>query len=1191
MTDTGDRSMVLNERIETLSAGDSQFKAARRLPAVFESMSEPGLALTEIIDRCFRGYADRDALSAREPVRDPLTGNASNELLGSFTAISYRELRRRSDVLSRALSAAGLLPGELVAIFGFTSVDYTVVDLACTRMGAATVALQTSSSAKQIAPIIKETAPRVWAVSIEDLETAAAVVPEVNSVQELLVFDYSSEADGDRQKFAEISERLQEVAPHIRIRTLDEQLEFGKELPELPLFVPKPGQDPMATLIYTSGSTGTPKGAVYTQSMVARLWRRGFFGTEAQIPALHYQNMPMSHMMGRAWLVTTLATGGVAFFAAKSDMSTLFEDLALVRPTSLCLVPRVCEVVFQRFHSELNQKAVVEHQSSSADLEQRENQVLTEFREKLFGGRVLSAICGSAPLAPEIRTFMESCLQLHLADGYGATETGGGVLADGKIIRPLVVDYQLVDVPELGYFATDNPHPRGELYVKTVAQIPGYYKRPELNSEVFDEHGFYKTGDVMALIGPDELAYVDRSKNVLKLSQGEFVAVANIEATLASSPYIKQIYVYGSSAQSFLLAVVVPNTEALRGKDPRAAIITSIQKIAAESGLNSYEIPRDFVLEAEPFSRENGLLSGIGKLLRPALKAQYSAQLEAIYRDIDSNRRSSVDELRVLRDELPTLETVRRAVHLTLGVELASLNAESNFGELGGDSLAAFSFASVLENIFQIEVPIQITNSPAASLGTIAGYIDRERASVSNRASFASVHGAGSESIHAADLTLEKFIDAQTLTDSTKLPSVKEQPQTVLLTGANGYLGRFVCLEWLERLAQTGGKLICLARGSDDQAARARIVEVFDGPDARLTAHFQELAEKHLEVLAGDLGEPDLGLGKATWLRLANSVDRIVHVAALVNHVLPYRQLFAANVVGTAEIIKLALTSTLKPVSYVSSVAVSALPDGSLIDELADIRQASPERPIDGSYANGYGSSKWAGEVLLREAHDLSGLPVTVFRSDMILAHSRYTGQLNVPDMFTRLLFSIAATGLAPYSFYQLDSEGRRQRAHYDGLPGDFTAQAMTEIGTRANSGYRTYNVFNGHDDGISQDVFVDWIESTGVPINRVSDYQEWLSSFELAMKALPAEQRQHSVLPLLQAFGRPAPPASDGESAANQQFRAAVRATGLGTDGDIPHIDQDLIRKYLSDLRELGLLPEAPGSASQAEHFATADA
>ena len=82
------------------------------------------------------------------------------------------------------------------------------------------------------------------------------------------------------------------------------------------------------------------------------------------------------------------------------------------------------------------------------------------------------------------------------------------------------------------------------------------------------------------------------------------------------------------------------------------------------------------------------------------------------------------------------------------------------------------------------------------------------------------------------------------------------------------------------------------------------------------------------------------------------------------------------------------------------------------------MRQSSATRVVNDNYANGYGNSKWAGEVLLREAHDLSGLPVQVFRCDMILAEPKYAGQLNVPDMFTRLMLSLVATGIAPGSFY-----------------------------------------------------------------------------------------------------------------------------------------------------------------------------
>ena len=91
--------------------------------------------------------------------------------------------------------------------------------------------------------------------------------------------------------------------------------------------------------------------------------------------------------------------------------------------------------------------------------------------------------------------------------------------------------------------------------------------------------------------------------------------------------------------------------------------------------------------------------------------------------------------------------------------------------------------------------------------------------------------------------------------------------------------------------------------------------------------------------------------------------------------------------------IRIALTTKLKPYTYVSTVGVPMLAVPPFHDEDADVRVLNPSRPINDSYANGYNNSKWAAEVLLREAHDQCGLPVAVFRCDMILADTRYAGQ------------------------------------------------------------------------------------------------------------------------------------------------------------------------------------------------------
>jgi thioester reductase-like protein len=261
----------------------------------------------------------------------------------------------------------------------------------------------------------------------------------------------------------------------------------------------------------------------------------------------------------------------------------------------------------------------------------------------------------------------------------------------------------------------------------------------------------------------------------------------------------------------------------------------------------------------------------------------------------------------------------------------------------------------------------------------------------------------------------------------------------------------------------------------------------------------------------------------------------------------------------------------------------------SAFTEDADIRVISPTRIID----NGYATSKWAGEVLLREANDLCGLPVAVFRCGMILADTTYAGQLNVPDNFTRLMLSLVATGIAPGSFYQLDAHGNRQRAHFDGLPVEFVAEAIATLGARAVSsslgGFETYHVMNPHDDGIGYDEYVDWLIEAGYPIQRIGDFGEWLQRFETGLSALPERQRQHSLLWQLPLHNStplhnsdlfqsnhllPAEPIRG--PLATDRFRAALREAKIGPDKnnpDIPHVSPPIIIKYVTDLQLLGLL------------------
>jgi amino acid adenylation domain-containing protein/thioester reductase-like protein len=744
-----------------------------------------------------------------------------------------------------------------------------------------------------------------------------------------------------------------------------------------------------------------------------------------------------------------------------------------------------------------------------------------------------------------------------MINAYGPTETTVNVsrsapLTAGSGVPPVgsplsgaalfVLDGWLRPVP---------PGVVGELYVAGRGVGVGYWRRTAMTASRFVACPFggpgarmYRTGDLVYWDTDGQLQYLGRADGQVKI-RGYRIELGDVQTALAGLDGVDQAVVIAREDR--------PGDKRLVGYVTGTAAPTEL-RAALAALLPPYMVPAAVVVvDALPLT----VNSKLDTRALPAPDYQHAERYRA--------------------PVTPVEELVAGVYAHVLGLDRVGL--DDSFFDLGGDSISAMRVVAEINTALDAQLSVRsLLNAPSVS------GLSQEVVAPDARPAVAE--------IHARDLTLDKFIDATTLGNAATLPGPNGEPATVLLTGATGFLGRYLALELLEQMKLVGGTLICLVRAESDEAARRRLETTFDSGDPDLLRHFRELAADHLEVVAGDKGEPNLGLAQQTWQRLAETVELIVDSAAVVNAALPYSELFGPNVVGTAELIRIALTTTRKPYAFVSTATVGNQIEPAAFTEDADIRVISPTRTIDDGLAVGYGNSKWAGEVLLREANDLCALPVAVFRCDMILADSTYAGQLNLADTVTRMVLSLVATGVAPRSFYELDSDGNRQRAHFDGLPVEFVAEAIATLGAQIGGqersdrgigtvdGFQTYHVMNPHDDDRGLDEYVDWLIEAGHPIQRIDDFQEWLQRFETGLRALPDRQRQHSVLPLLlllrdSKYVQPRKP-TRGSYAPADRFRAAVREAKIGPDEknpDIPHVSAPMIVKYVTDLQMLGLL------------------
>ena len=677
----------------------------------------------------------------------------------------------------------------------------------------------------------------------------------------------------------------------------------------------------------------------------------------------------------------------------------------------------------------------------------------------------------------------------------------------------------------------------GELYVAGEGVAVGYWRRSGLTAGRFVACPFgrpgtrmYRTGDLVSWGSDGRLRYLGRTDDQVKV-RGYRIELGDVRAALAGLDGVEQAAVIAREDR--------PGDRRLVGYVTGTADPTALRRVLAEL-LPPYLVPAAVVrLDALPATVN-------GKLDVAALPAP-----------------DYVAGQRYRAPVTPVEELVAGVFADVLGIPRVGL--DDSFFELGGDSLSAMRAIATINTALDAHLSVgALLNAPSV-------------AQLSERV--VAPEATPSGVVHARDLTLDAFLDAATLAAAPTLPRACVDARTVLLTGATGFVGRYLALELLDSAARVGGTLICLVRGDSDEVARRRLDQTFDSGDPELLRRYRTLADGHLTVIAGDKGEPNLGLDDATWQRLANTVELIVDAAAVVNAMLPYGELFGPNVAGTAELIRLAVATTRKPFAFVSTATVGAQIEPALFTEDADIRVISPSRIVDDGVSVGYGNSKWAGEVLLREANEHCGLPVAVFRCDMMLADTSYAGQLNLSDTVTRMALSVLATGLAPRSFYELDAAGGRQRAHFDGLPVEFVASAITALGaelaTSSSPNFHTYHVMNPHDDGRGLDEYVDWLIEAGHPIERIDDFDHWLQLLEGGLLALPDRQRQHSVLPLLMLLRdspllRPRVPKL-GSYAAADRFRAAVQRLRIAPD--IPQVSRAVILKYASDLTLAGLL------------------
>jgi len=461
-----------------------------------------------------------------------------------------------------------------------------------------------------------------------------------------------------------------------------------------PLPMNPPSREDIATINYTSGTTGNPKGVVLTHrnAHAATVASMVLLGSTSEQVICSF--LPLAHIYQRLGEHGGLAVGSsIGYF--HGNIQELVEDLQLLRPTIFSGVPRL----YNRFGSKIKEATIEQggvkgalsrHVVSTkmANLNDKQNPTNKHllydriWSKKVAAGLGLDRcevlVSGSAPIDPSLHQFLRIVFGSNFTQGYGLTETYAvsllqhtGDFTSGNCggVTPNA-EHILKDVPDMEYFSTDKPYPRGELCIRSTTQFREYFRNPEETAKAVDADGWFHTGDICSIDELGRFKIIDRKKNVLKLAQGEYISPERIENVyLANCGWIASAYVHGDSHQSFLVAIfgVAPDLfpqfaskvlgekipegdiaklkEVLKNKKLEKAVLKELDKVGRKNKFNSYERVKNVRLFLDPFTIDNQLLTPTLKLKRPQTAKAFRQDIDECYEEALANESQAKPKL------------------------------------------------------------------------------------------------------------------------------------------------------------------------------------------------------------------------------------------------------------------------------------------------------------------------------------------------------------------------------------------------------------------------------------------------------------------------------------------------------------------------------------------------------------------
>lgn len=576
-----------------------------------------------------------DLLAARASAHPDQVAVETRSSVGATRKITAAELQRQVEYISCGLVGLGIEAGDSVAILASTSMEWLLLDLSLLSIGAVTVPIYESDSATQIHHILEDAhVVQVFTATTQQAELVRSVAPAFT--RSIDSFDQGA------------LRTIARAAKHVSIddvRTRRSSLDSSS----------------IATIIYTSGTTGVPKGVVLTHAnfLATIAGARQVVGEIIDSPDTRLLLfLPVAHVLAR--LVMHLVLSGAGVLGFSPNIKNLLPDIQSFKPSVLLVVPRVLEKVYNAASAkagggikgkmfawsakQARTYALAQERTFGPSLLRKARHgiadalVLKKIRS-ILGPNLRYIVSGGAPLATELAQFY-SGMGITLLQGYGLSETTGPIAVQHVGKNPVGT----VGLPLPGNFikiAKD-----GEILVKGVSVMPGYYHLPDQTHQVMPDGQWFHTGDLGSISKNGQLSITGRKKELIVTAGGKNVSPEVLEDSLATHPLIANVIVVGDQ-RPFIGALFTLDAEMLpdwlrKHGLPRCSpleaaqlpeVQASLQRAVdrANKAVSRAESIRKFRIIDASFTVENGYVTPSMKLRRGKVLHDFADEVDELY--------------------------------------------------------------------------------------------------------------------------------------------------------------------------------------------------------------------------------------------------------------------------------------------------------------------------------------------------------------------------------------------------------------------------------------------------------------------------------------------------------------------------------------------------------------------------------